>query len=75
MTIDPSFEAHLVEAVARTGVHRYRYLCLDHPDPKVRREYQGLVMEIASGTYTGDRHDPDAAPPGNCDCGGSPYPD
>jgi hypothetical protein len=58
IAVDPSFEAYLAEAIARTGVERYRFLCLEHPDPTVRHQYQFLVIEIATGTYTGDRHDP-----------------
>jgi hypothetical protein len=60
--IDPTFEPYLTEAIARTGVHRYRYLCLEHPDAAVRRGYQGLVIDIASGIPTGQRFDPDAIP-------------
>ncbi len=68
---DPGFEAYLVEAIARTGVHRYRYLCLEHPDEAVRRQYQGLVIDIASGTYVGQRFDPNSMPlPGQPCCGG-----
>jgi hypothetical protein len=75
--VDPGFEAYLVEAIARTGVHRYRYLCLEHPDAAVRAQYQGLVIDIASGTYTGQRIDPDAPqPPATPCCGGDlSYPD
>jgi hypothetical protein len=47
----------LTEAIARTGVHRYRYLCLECPDEKVRREYQGLVIQLASGPHAGPRFD------------------
>jgi hypothetical protein len=68
---DPTFEPYLAEAIARTGVHRYRYLCLEHPDGAVRRGYQGLVIDIASGTYVGQRFDPDAIPtPGQPCCPG-----
>lgn len=76
--IDPTFLPFLEEAIARTGVHRYRYLCLEQPDVDSRRQFQRLVIEIASGTYTGQRHDPDAIPamPAPC-CGDGqlPYPD
>ena len=34
--------------VARTGVERYRYLCTEHPNPRVRAEYSGLVMRLAT---------------------------
>lgn len=37
--------AEAVEAkVAETGVERYRFLCLDHPDPAVRAQYSAWVM-------------------------------
>lgn len=65
-----TFLPYLAEAIAITGVHRYRYLCLEHPDPEVRRQYQWLVIEIASGTYTGQRHDPDAVVPDGVPCCG-----
>jgi hypothetical protein len=72
--IDPTFEPYLIEAISRTGVHRYRYLCLDHPSPEVRRQYQGLVIDLATGQHTGQRHDPTAVPTGGrpC-CGGTAY--
>jgi hypothetical protein len=75
--IDPGFEAYLAEAIARTGVHRYRYLCLEHPDPVVRAQYQGLVIDIASGTYTGQRIDPAAPQAAATPCcpGEAAYPD
>jgi hypothetical protein len=76
--IDPGFEPYLAEAIARTGVHRYQYLCLEYPDAAVRAQYQGLVIDIASGTYTGQRFDPTApqAAPGTPCCGGDlSYPD
>ena len=34
--------------IARTGVERYRYLCLEHPKPKVRAEYSALVLRLAA---------------------------
>ena len=34
--IDPGFEAYLLEVIARTGVHRYRYLATEQPDPVER---------------------------------------
>lgn len=34
--------------IARSGVQRYRYLCLEHPNPKVRAEYTALVLRLAS---------------------------
>ena len=69
------FEAILAEAIARTGVERYRFLCLMHPDPQTRAEYQRLVTEIASGTYTGQRVEtPASNEPGGCSgCPGDPY--
>ena len=33
--------------VARTGVERYRYLCLEHPTSSVRAEYSALVLRLA----------------------------
>ena len=68
--IDPTFEPYLVEAITRTRVHRYRYLCLEHPDLATRRGYQGLVIEIATGTYVGQQFDPDAVPAMPCCPGG-----
>jgi hypothetical protein len=56
--IDPSFLPFLDEAIARTGHERYRYLCLEYPDPEIRRQYQGLVIDIALGIHAGQRHDP-----------------
>ena len=68
VAVDPSFEAYLAEAITRSGVERYRYLSLEHPDPQVRRQYQGLIIDIASGTYTGDRFDPDQIRPVSGPC-------
>lgn len=34
--------------VARTGVERYRFLCLEHANPKVREEYGQLIMRLAT---------------------------
>jgi hypothetical protein len=53
-------------------------LCADgNPDTQQRDAYRGLVIDIASGTYTGQRYDPDAVPPaqGTPCCGGDIYPD
>jgi hypothetical protein len=33
--------------IARTGVLRYRYLCLEHPKPEVRAEYSAHVLRLA----------------------------
>jgi hypothetical protein len=33
--------------VARTGVERYRYLCLEHESPRVRRQYSDLILRLA----------------------------
>lgn len=66
-----AIEDYIAEAIARTGVYRYRYLCLAHPDPTVRADYQRLIIEIASGSYVGDRLDPSAEPrPTQPCCGG-----
>jgi hypothetical protein len=67
--IDPTFEPYLIEAIARTGHERYRYLCYEYPDPEIRRQYQGLVIDIASGIYTGQRYDPSNSPPCRPCCG------
>ena len=37
--------------VARTGVERYRYLCLEHPRPKVRAEYSAWVVRKAAEPF------------------------
>jgi hypothetical protein len=41
----------LVEAlelvILRTGVERYHYLCLEHPNAAVRAEYSALVQRLA----------------------------
>ena len=34
-------------AIKQTGVKRYRYLCLEHPDSRLRLEWQRKVCEIA----------------------------
>jgi hypothetical protein len=70
--------AALDEAIARTGVHRYRWLCSDEnpilEGPSGRHAFQRLVTELAAGTYTGQRFDPATPPkPGGC-CNGSGYP-
>ena len=75
-----AIEDYIAEAIARTGVYRYRYLCLAHPDPTVRADYQRLIIEIAwvfrslAITLTedvGDRLDPSAEPrPTQPCCGG-----
>jgi hypothetical protein len=44
MTINEALEA----VVARTGVERYRYLCLEHPKPTLRAEYTSLVLRLAA---------------------------
>ena len=33
--------------IVRTGVERYRYLCLEHPNALVRAEYSALVQRLA----------------------------
>ena len=55
---DPAFLDALGRAIATTGVERYRFLSLEHPDPTVRADYQRLVTEIAAGTTTGQQYDP-----------------
>ena len=44
MTPDPALIAAIDEAIAATGVQRYKYLCLDHPDPATRRAYSGWIL-------------------------------
>jgi hypothetical protein len=39
--------------IARTGVERYRHLCLHHPSPTVRAEYSGLIFRLAAEGATG----------------------
>jgi hypothetical protein len=34
--------------IQRTGVDRYRYLCLEHPNAVVREEYSALVLRLAA---------------------------
>jgi hypothetical protein len=43
-----SFLQTLDLVVARTGVERYRYLCLKHPNSTVRAEYAALVVRLAA---------------------------
>jgi hypothetical protein len=38
----------LDQVIARTGVERYRYLCLEHPKPEVRAEYSAHVLRLAA---------------------------
>jgi hypothetical protein len=75
MNVDPTFEPFLIEAIARTGVHRYRHLCLEHPDASVRAQYQSLVIDVASGVYVGQRFDPNAIPTNRPCCPDIPQPD
>jgi hypothetical protein len=69
---DPTFLAALDRAVELTRVEHYRHLCLEHPSPKVRREYRGLVVKLAEGTYIGDTAG--QVTDRSC-CGGNPYGD
>jgi hypothetical protein len=59
-----TFKQQLDLVIARTGVERYRYLCLEHPDPRVRQQYRDWVARECA-------RDPDA--PAliitNTDCG------
>jgi hypothetical protein len=32
------------KAVAETGVERYRYLCLEHPDPAMRESFARWIL-------------------------------
>ena len=66
-------ESILAEAIVLTGVARYRFLALEHPDPQTRAEYQRLVTEIASGTYAGQRVETPAEGGGCSGCPGSGY--
>ncbi len=67
------FEAILSEAIRRTGVGRYRYLCLEHPDPAIRAGYRETVRGIIAGpsppAIAVDYGAP-AASPGTPCCGG-----
>ncbi|CEF48260.1 unnamed protein product [uncultured bacterium] len=45
---DVEFMPLLEEAIRRTGVERYRFLCLEHPDAAVRDGYRRLVAGIAA---------------------------
>jgi hypothetical protein len=53
--------AAIDEAIRRTGIGHYRYLCEEYPD--VREGYRGLVRRIAAGP------DPAAYPPVAVDYG------
>ena len=66
--IDPGFEAYLLEVIARTGVHRYRYLSTEQPDPVERAKWQVWVINEAGGTHTGQRFDPNATPQASQPC-------
>jgi hypothetical protein len=73
MTAEAAFLDQLERAIALTGVDRYRFLCLEHADPRVRADYRRLVTAIASG-----QHDPLSTPPASSSrpcCGGAfdPY--
>ena len=46
MTINEALDL----VIARTGVERYRYLCLEHPKPTLRAEYSRLVLRLAAQT-------------------------
>jgi len=47
MTLHEAVEAK----VAETGVERYRYLCLEHPDATVRAQYSAWVMGEPVSTH------------------------
>lgn len=47
MTDEAGFQFALAEAIRRTGIERYRYLCLEHPSEEVRVQYRELVRSIA----------------------------
>ncbi len=42
-----SFDEVLEKAIKATGVERYRYLCLEHPDPRVRESFRAQMYELA----------------------------
>jgi hypothetical protein len=72
---DPVLLEALERAIATTGVEHYRFLCLSHPDPQIRADYQRLVVEIATGQHDSQRHEPSTEPAGPCSaCPGSGYP-
>lgn len=37
-------ELAIDQAVAETGHERYRYLCLEHPDPAIRESYSQWIL-------------------------------
>jgi hypothetical protein len=37
-------EKAIDQAIAETGVERYRHLCLSHPDPQVRERYSRWIL-------------------------------
>ena len=49
--------------IARTGVERYRYLCLEHPRPQVRAEYSSLVLRLALRFDSGQAAEPASSRP------------
>lgn len=53
--IDVEFSRVLEEAIRKTGVERYRYLCLEHPDESTREGYRDLVRRIAAEGSTPGR--------------------
>jgi hypothetical protein len=69
--IDPTFLAALDRAVELTHIGHYRHLCLEHPSPKIRAQYRGLIVDIANGTHAGQQ----VATSGRSCCGGVPLPD
>jgi hypothetical protein len=54
-----TFREQLELVIARTGVRRYKYLCLEHPDRRVRKEYMKWVSEEAGKIERGEgQYDP-----------------
>jgi hypothetical protein len=42
--VNMTFRQRLDLVIARTQVRRYEYLCLEHPDPTVRRQYREFIV-------------------------------
>lgn len=48
--MDEEFLKDLALVIERTGVERYRFLCLEHPNLRVRATYRRWVSEQIRGT-------------------------
>jgi hypothetical protein len=55
--MSPDIIAAVEAAVAKTGVERYRYLCLEHPDPGIRESFtQWILAGMPSQKATSSPH-------------------